>query len=93
MSRKVIPLEIVEVKTRNGKSYPTFRNKRKRSPTAPITRPTPRISPPKEEPNDLNDVFDNQWPDMEPTITNKKVKTKKASGRVMLIICSYLAPI
>ena len=85
MTRKVIRLEIVEKKARNGKPYLTFQNKRKRSPTAPVKRrQAPHISSSKEE--DFNNEFYNQGPDVESSIRNKKAKTTKASGRVVLLI-------
>jgi hypothetical protein len=87
MSRRVRQVEIVEAKARNGKRYNTFQNKRKRSPVAPIKRgQAPHISRSKEELNDFNNGFNDQGPDVEPSIRNKKAKTKKASGRVMFLI-------
>jgi hypothetical protein len=85
MTRKVTPLELVNLKARNGKYYTTFTNKRKRSPTAPITRRSPHKSLSNEE---ILNLFDDQGPDMEPNTSNKKAKTKKTSGRVRLIIHS-----
>lgn len=81
MGRNVTPLEIVERKSRSGKSYLSYQNKRKRSPTASIKRnPSPQISPSKEESVILDSTFNDQWlNDMEPSVSNKKAKT---SGRV-----------
>jgi hypothetical protein len=89
MTRKVVLVEFVEAKGRNGKRYTTFQNKRKRSPIAPIKRRSPPKSSSKEDPFDFSN---DQGPDMGPSTSNKKAKTKKTSGRVRLVICSWLAP-